>query len=110
MTVTEEPKRANACASSTPATPPPSTAKRGGIDFADVASRVPQVLTDSMPSIFGKVGFEPLARTTASRASHRSTVPSLAVISTRRSPTNRPYPRRSVIPAFSTHSTWPLSS
>ena len=63
----------NACAISTPTTPPPMISSRSGSAFAVVASRLvhaPSIA--SRPSIGGIIGSEPVARITARRASSSS--------------------------------------
>ena len=70
ISVTWEPSVWNACAISTPTTPPPSTTSRSGISLAIVASRfvhAPSIA--SSPGIGGIAGSEPVARKTARLAS-----------------------------------------
>ena len=66
ISVTWQPSVWNACAISTPTTPPPRTTSRSGISLAIVASRfvhAPSIA--SSPAIGGIAGSEPVARKTA---------------------------------------------
>ena len=96
----------NACAISTPTTPPPRISSRSGIALAVVASRfvhAPSIA--SSPGIGGMVGVEPPATITARRASSSS-----SPTTTRRSPASFPQPRRSVTPRSSSHGSCAASS
>jgi hypothetical protein len=103
--VTAEPSRRKAWASSQPTTPPPSTPSRRGISLVDVASREDQVRTVSSPGTGGRTGRLPVHSATARRAVSCS--PSTVTV---RVPVSRARPRRTVMPAPSAHSTWPESS
>jgi hypothetical protein len=109
MRTTSEPSRRNAWAISQPTTPPPSTPSRAGTDLADVASRDPQVRTASRPGTGGATGTLPVQTTTARDATSVSR-PSGPSTSTVRSPTMRPVPRTTRIPAPVAQSTWLVSS
>src|SRR4051812_46460284 len=64
ISVTSLPKRWNACASSTPTGPPPSTMRLSGSSLNSVASRLVQrPSTSRRPSIGGMTGDEPVATT-----------------------------------------------
>ena len=106
ISVTWLPSVWNACESSTPTTPPPSTTRRSGISCVIVASRFVHAQSNSCrPGIGGIAGPEPVARKTARLASISSS-PTI----TRRSPESRPWPRISSIPRSSSHGSCASSS
>ena len=88
-----EPSVWNACAISTPTTPPPMITSRSGIVLVVVASRLVHASSiASRPSIGGIDGVDPVARITARVASISS-----SPTRTRRSPVSTPTPRSSAI-------------
>ena len=105
MMVTCDPSVLQACAISTPTTPPPRMARRAGTCFAVVASRLVHGRASRRPSIGGTAAPVPAATTTARRATSTSS-PTLS----RRSPVNRAWPRTSVIWWASTQGIIPESS
>ena len=71
ISVTFEPSAPQACAISTPTTPPPRIASRGGTALAVVASRFVQGCASRRPGMSGTSAVEPVATTTARRAGER---------------------------------------
>ena len=69
MIVTFTPKRAKACASSTPMAPPPRMTRDSGSCSTLTASRFVQYFTRSSPGIGGTAGDVPVAMTIARKAS-----------------------------------------
>ncbi len=66
--VTFDPSAPQACDISTPTTPPPRIAKRGGTALAVVALRLVQGFASRRPGMSGTRGVEPVATMTARRA------------------------------------------
>ena len=100
----------HACAISSPTTPPPMTMRLSGTLFADVISRLVHGSASASPSMGGMNASEPVASTTAFRASSSTLpLPSANSTTTRFSPSSRPQPRRSVAPTESTHWACPSS-
>ena len=62
------------------------------------------------PSMSGISAPDPVATTTAFRATSSSPSPAPPSTTTRRSPSSRPRPRTSVTPCSSSHGSWPESS
>ncbi len=88
-----DPRLRQACAISTPTTPPPRIVRRSGTCLAVVASRLVQGLALARPSIGGMMGPLPVATTTACVPTSVS-----SPTTTRRSPSKRPAPRTIVTP------------
>ena len=105
ISVTSLPSERNACASSHPTTPPPSTSSRAGTSCVIVASRLVQGSALSSPGTGGRLAVLPVATMTARRASSRS-----SPTRTRRSPSSLPWPRKSAMSRRSSHGSWLLSS
>ena len=94
--VTREPSDDQACAISTPTTPPPRTNSLAGTRFAVVASMFVQGFASARPSTSGIVAELPVATTTALRATS-----AYEPTTTRRSPSSRPCPRTRATPRSS---------
>ncbi len=109
ISVTAAPRRAHACAISTPTTPPPSTASRPGTSCAEVASREVQTGVSASPGMGGLTGSLPVHSTTACRAVSARLSPSGVVTVSALGPVSRARPRTTVRPAPSAQSTWPAS-
>ena len=105
ISVTCEPSVRQACAISTPTTPPPRIVRRPGGSFAVVASRLVQGFASLSPSIGGIAGPLPVAITTAWPATSVS-----SPTTTRRSPSSLPAPRKISTPRSSSHGSMWLSS
>ena len=87
--------------------PPPTMMSRPGTSCIAVTSRDPHACTPC--SSRGTTGCEPVARTTACRASSRR-FPSGVLTATRRSPFRRAQPRITSMPALAAQKTCPASS
>ena len=77
---------------------------------AEVTSRLVQGPASASPGIGGTNAREPVASTTAFRASISSSPPSACSTTTLLGPFSRPFPRMRVAPTESTHTAWCLSS
>ncbi len=103
-TVTCEPNRANAWASSQPIGPPPMTASEAGSSATFTISRLVQYGVSASPSIGSRAGDVPTLSTTP-RAPTYSSSPTRTVPV----PASRPSPRTIRTPAASSRSTWESS-
>ncbi len=108
--VTEEPNPCQAVAISTPTPPAPTTASRAGTSLLSVAWRLVHGRASAMPGKSGSAGRLPVQMTTACRAVSAVSAPLEVVTTTRRGPSNRPWPRTRVAPIPATQSAWPASS